>query len=401
MRLFHFTIASLVVIATSICAGDAVPLPGNAKGNQLGNVSFVRAFENLPNFTRPVFLCGAGDETNRVFVVEQAGRIFVFENSDEVSETKTFLDIRGKVLSAGNEEGLLGLAFASDFKESGEFYVHHSANNPKRNVLARYKVDPETQLADPASEQVLLEVAQPFANHNGGMIAFGPDGMLYLALGDGGFAGDPMNNAQNLGTMLGKIHRIDVRGGEGYKIPEDNPFASRQNARGEIWAYGLRNAWRFSFDRENGNLWAGDVGQNRLEEIDVITKGGNYGWRIFEGTTSFMNPNRLTAQDGYVPPVVEYGRSEGVSVTGGYVYRGEKVPDLVGHYVYGDFGTGNVWALKYEDSEVKLNEKFATVSTLSSFGEDDAGELYAVSLEGKIYRAVSSASDSASDSGEF
>ena len=233
-----------------------------------------------------------------------------------------------------------------------------------------------------------MEIGQPFSNHNGGHITFGPDGYLYVGLGDGGSGGDPRGHGQNLRTLLGTILRIDVSTLDvtgSYAVPPDNPFVGVEGARPEIWAYGLRNPWRFSFDRETGELWAGDVGQNKLEEIDIITPGGNYGWNIMEGSSCFRD-NRCD-RDEFVPPVAEYGRDGGCSVTGGYVYRGSRLPALVGAYLYGDFCTGKIWALRYDGSRVTENAQIAdTDLQISSFAEGPDGEVYILSFTGQIAR---------------
>ena len=246
-------------------------------------------------------------------------------------------------------------------------------------------------VADPESEVIIMEVEQPYANHNAGQLAFGPDGYLYIALGDGGSAGDPLGNGQNLTTMLGSILRIDVSGLSGpgdYEIPADNPFVGIEGAREEIWAYGLRNPWRFSFDSETGLLWAGDVGQNSLEEIDIITKGANYGWNIMEGSQCY-SPATSCNQSDLTLPVAEYDHSQGCSVTGGYVYRGEQITSLQGYYIYGDYCSGNIWALAYDGSVVTENLLLVDSElSITSFGEDLAGNLYILDRQGGIYTLV-------------
>ncbi len=358
------------------------PLP------KVKSYGIAKAFEKL-RFSRPLFLTYAPDGSDRIFVVEQPGRILVFPNDPKVKSYKVFLDIRKKVSSYG-EEGLLGLAFHPRYRDNGYFYIYYSAPKPRRSVVARYQVskgDPDR--ADPNSEKILMEIAQPYSNHNGGMMAFGPDGYLYISLGDGGAAGDPHNNSQNLKTLLGSILRIDVdnRGaGKNYAIPPDNPFAGRKDARPEIWAYGLRNVWRFSFDRFTGRLWAADVGQDRWEEVDIIVKGGNYGWRVMEGNQCY-NPPKNCNKSGFIPPVVVHNRKEARSLIGGYVYRGSSLKSLFGAYIYGDFITGNTWALFYD--EKKVVKHFLLVSTkrnISSFGEDRDGELYFTAFDGYIYK---------------
>ena len=291
-----------------------------------------------------------------------------------------------------SEEGLLGLAL--DPKPTSEhLYVYYSASNPRRSVVARFTLAPDASAADPDSELVIMEVAQPYANHNGGQLAFGPDGYLYVGLGDGGAAGDPQGHGQDTSTLLGAILRIDVSQAtpeRPYAIPPDNPLNSENTeggGRGEIWAYGLRNPWRFSFDRETGQLWAGDVGQNRWEEIDLITRGANYGWNALEGNHCFR-PNDGCQRDGMTPPVWEYSLDgKPCSVIGGYVYRGSAIPWLHGAYVYGDFCSGRVFGLRYADGQVTEHRQLAdTGRRIMSFGQDNHGELYLLSQESGIYR---------------
>ena len=345
------------------------------------------AFPNL-TFSRPVDLQHPGDGSDRLFVVEQAGVIKVFDNNASTAVAQIFLDIRSRVNDSGNEEGLLGLAFHPDYKNNGYFYVNYTANPPRRTVIARYRVTNNPNQADPNSELIVLQFDQPFSNHNGGQLAFGPEGYLYIATGDGGSGGDPNNNGQSLQTLLGKILRLDVNnpsGGRNYGIPLDNPFAGTGN-REEIYAYGLRNPWRFSFDPVTNWLWAGDVGQSRLEEIDIIEKGKNYGWRIMEGNLCF-NPSSGCNMTGLVKPIWEYGRSLGISVTGGHVYRGSSVPELVGAYIYGDFGSGRIWALRYDGVNPPVNtELMDTNLGIASFGSDKNFELYICAFDSRIYR---------------
>ncbi len=342
----------------------------------------VRAFPNLV-FNRPLFLTAPPDGSNRIFVVEQNGVIRVFPNDENVIASTVFLDIRTQVLSPGGEEGLLGFALAPDYAASGYFYTYYSVASPRRTRLSRWRVSTgDPNLADASSEEVLLSIPQPFSNHNGGSMAFGPDGMLYLAVGDGGSGNDPQNNAQDLTNLLGKVLRLAADG----SIPPDNPFVSGvAGERGEIWAYGLRNPWRGSFDRSTGDLWLGDVGQNSREEIDIILRGRNYGWRVYEGDQSNINPNSYPPS-AYEQPIVTYSHQVGRSVTGGYVYRGSRLADLIGAYLYADFGSGRVWALVREAGQVLSNELVASVPTPASFGEDEAGELYICSFDGNIYR---------------
>lgn len=346
------------------------------------------AFPKL-NFHRPVDLQHSGDNTNRIFVIDQPGEIFVFKNEPTTSTKELFLDIKSKVDDGGNEEGLLGLAFHPNYKSNGYFYVNYTASNPNRTVISRFKVSSDPDKADPSSELVLLEFRQPFSNHNGGQVSFGPDGFLYIATGDGGSGGDPHGNGQDKSSLLGKILRIDVdrnANGNHYAIPGDNPFAGSNEYRQEIYAYGLRNPWRFSFDPVTKNLWTGDVGQNAYEEIDIIVKGGNYGWNTMEGKHCF-EPSRGCKTSGLLLPIWEYDRSEGVSVTGGFVYRGAKVPSLKGKYIFADYGSGNIWALDPSNTNNPVVTKLAASNLhVASFGVDQNNELYMCSFDGKIYR---------------
>jgi uncharacterized repeat protein (TIGR03806 family) len=346
-------------------------------------VSPVNAFPNL-FFSSPVYLTHAGDGSDRLFVVEQGGRIYQFENRADVTSANVYLDIQDRVLFGG-EMGLLGLAFAPGFASNGEFYVYYVADNPRRSVLSRFTVsDPENGVPDSASEVVLLEVPQPYSNHNGGTIAFGSDGYLYIALGDGGAAGDPLNHGQNTETLLGAVLRIKPEE-SGYSVPHDNPFVSSSTVLPEIWAYGFRNPYRFSFDRDSGALWLADVGQGEIEEIDVVQAGGNYGWRWYEGSQVYVDgaPNQT-----FVGPVYEYDHTQGVSITGGYVYRGDAVPSLAGKYIYGDFAYSTVWALSVDDQFQALQNDvlFTSPQNISAFGEDESGELFLVGYGGSIYR---------------
>lgn len=365
----------LLLCAIAACSSDA----------QTSTIRLRNAFPRL-HFANPVDFQHAGDGTNRVFVVEQQGIIRVFENSSAADSARVFLDIRDRVVDGG-EQGLLGLAFHPNYEENGFFYVNYTTPDPLRTVIARFSVNPSNQnRADTSSQFVLLEFNQPFSNHNGGQLAFGPDGFLYIAVGDGGSGGDPNNNGQRLNTLLGKILRIDVNGAPPYSIPSDNPFANATaDERREIYAFGLRNPWRFSFDPANGWLWAGDVGQNAWEEIDIIERGRNYGWRLMEGRHCY-NPRSNCDTTGLTLPIWEYGRDLGVSVTGGHVYRGVRVSELVGEYVYGDFGSGNIWGLRY-DGQAPASNRLLLKSGLSiaSFGVDAANELYICAFDGSIY----------------
>jgi glucose/arabinose dehydrogenase len=347
-----------------------------------------RVFPQL-SFERPVELTHAGDGTNRLFVLEQRGVIHVFENRPDVERTEVFLDLREVVLREGNEEGLLGLAFHPRFRENGELIVYYSTR-PRSSIVSRFRVSKDDpNRVDRDSEEKLLQIPQPYSNHNGGSIRFGPDGYLYIGLGDGGKANDPHGHAQNLRTLLGSILRIDVdRQDEGfaYAIPKDNPFVGRDDARGEIWAYGLRNVWRLAFDSQTGQLWAADVGQDRFEEINIIVRGGNYGWNLREGLHDFI-PITPVKSPELIDPVVEYFRDQGISVTGGLVYRGPSLREYEGAYFYGDYELGNVWAL-WRDDEGQVDNRLVarTGLEIAAFGEDQQGEMYLCAFDGGIYQ---------------
>ncbi len=325
------------------------------------------------------------------YVTEQAGRITQVTPSASRSAIKVVLDITDRVSTDGNEEGLLGLALAPDSASTGTYYVYYSAGHPRRGVLSRFfLVPPDADAA--GSEAVLMEVPEPFSNHNGGQIVFGSDGYLYIGLGDGGSARDPQGNGQNLGTLLGSILRIDVSDGSaGYVVPPDNPFAGRSSARGEIWAYGLRNPWRFSFDPTTGDLWAGDVGQSTREEIDLIVRGGNYGWNVMEGFGCVGGGSNCD-KDGFLLPVADYENGGGnCSVTGGFIYRGSAIPGLQGAYVYSDYCSGKIWALRLDGSKVTQQKQIGRADfNVSSFAQGNDLELYVLdhSESGGIYKIV-------------
>ncbi|QIB65941.1 PQQ-dependent sugar dehydrogenase [Kineobactrum salinum] len=350
-----------------------------------GSLSLRQRYPAL-NFPGALFLAAVPGE-DRLAVVRQSGRLEVFEQADTVASKRTVLNLEQRVLFAG-EQGLLGLAFDPDFAGNRYIYLHYSAAEPRRSVISRFHWPVQSDLVDPASEKIILEVAQPFANHNGGMLAFGPDDMLYIALGDGGGGGDPRNNGQDTTTLLGSLLRIDVHPADPalpYAVPLDNPFVDDPAVRDEIWAYGLRNPYRFSFDRATGELWLGDVGQGALEEIDIVRAGDNLGWRVFEGTQRFDGSANMLPDNAFTPPVFEYGRAEGIAVIGGYVYRGSALPSLLGHYIYTDFGSGTVWALDYDGERVLSNQVIATADTPTSLGEDHAGEVFVVSRQGGLF----------------
>ncbi len=327
-----------------------------------------------------------------VLVTEQSGRVLLFRQED-LDEEHIFvtepLDLRDQVSSRGSEEGLLGLAL--DPADNSHVYLYHSAANPRRSVVSRFDYHWGRGEVDADTELVILEVEQPYANHNGGQIAFGPDGYLYIGLGDGGSAGDPLGSGQDTSTLLGSILRIDVSEStpqQPYAIPPDNPFAN-VGGRPEIWAYGLRNPWRFSFDRGTGDLWTGDVGQNEWEEIDIIERGGNYGWNTLEGNHCF-NPRDNCNRQGTIPPVWEYSLDgQPCSVIGGNVYRGNAIPWLRGAYIYGDFCSGKIHGLRHQNGQVTEQKELAdTGMRIMSFVEDNTGELYLLSQTEGLYRLV-------------
>ncbi|MBI2855680.1 MAG: PQQ-dependent sugar dehydrogenase [Chloroflexi bacterium] len=370
---------------------EGSPSPTSAYG-PLQPLRVERAFPNL-TFRQLTNLVQPEGGQGHLFVTEQEGRILTLPTNPQAAHAALFLDISGQVSTRHNEEGLLGLAFDPDYQSNGYLYVYYSASNPRRSVLSRFSISlGDPGVAQPDSELVILEIPQPFGNHNGGQIAFGPDDYLYVGLGDGGSGGDPQGNGQDTGTLLGSILRIDVQNASQdtpYRIPPDNPFVGISAAREEIWAYGLRNPWRFSFDTEPGLLWAGDVGQNQWEEIDIVRKGLNYGWSITEGRHCF-SPARGCDMIGLELPVAEYGRSQGCSVTGGYVYRGQATPWLRGVYVYGDFCSGRIWGLRYEDGAVTQKALLVESGLLiTSFGHDLQGNLYVLSRSEGIYLLTS------------
>ncbi len=345
-------------------------------------------------FERPLFIGHAGDGSGLLYVVEQIGLIWTV---DPTGARKAFADIRDRVSRKHNEEGLLGLAFHPKFAENRRVFLHYNSSlTPKRtSVVSEFTVKDGVLVPD--SERKVLTLAQPFGNHKGGMIAFGPDGKLYIGFGDGGSANDPFKVGQDLGSLLAKILRIDVDvrpGGAAYGVPPDNPFVAHAGAKPEIWAYGLRNPWRFSFDKKTGELWAGDVGQESWEEVDVIEKGGNYGWNAFEGSHPFtaagLVGGPLKGPSPHTPPIAEYPiPAKGRSITGGYVYRGAAIPKLDGMYLFGDFVSGRIWGCaKQADGKYRTSELFHTKLSIASFGEDAAGELYFATFEGLLHKVL-------------
>ena len=340
------------------------------------------------DFDLPLLVTHAGDKDDHLYVVEKTGRVYQF---DALNKRKTlYLDASSLITTRGEEQGLLSIAFHPEFDNNGYLFIYYTARNGD-NTLARLTVEPKGRKPiDLQTLEVLIAVEDPASNHNGGMLVFGKDGYLYLGMGDGGRGGDPWNNAQDLSTLLGKMLRIDVNQAPGYSIPADNPFNAVANARAEIWSYGLRNPWRHSIDPATGDLWIADVGQNKWEEINwqpARSEGGhNYGWRRMEGKHCFKPKWRC--DNGKVTlPIAEYPHKDGCSVTGGYVYRGRELADLQGLYVFGDFCTGTIWAID-KNNRFNKTKLLDTDLNISSFGEDQAGEIYVVDYGGGIYKLV-------------
>lgn len=349
----------------------------------------IRIEPYIRGINQPVDIAYSPDSTGRMFVLERPGKIRVIKNNQLAGSP--FLDLTPLIGSSGQEQGLLGLAFHPKFRENGFFYVNYT-DSKGNTVVARYKASPGSDQADGNSASVVFRQDQPYPNHNGGHLAFGPDGYLYLGLGDGGSANDPQGNGQNLGTFLGKLLRIDVDAAAPYGIPATNPFKDRQGAKPEVWAFGLRNPWRFGFDRATGDLYIADVGQDSWEEVDfqpANSKGGeNYGWNRMEGLHCFK-PKDNCDKNGITLPIAEQENPrEGCSVTGGYVYRGRADLPMVGYYIYSDYCSGTFWALKRDAQGAWQKTKVADgPKSISAFGEDEAGELYVASLsEGIVYR---------------
>ncbi|MCM2371148.1 PQQ-dependent sugar dehydrogenase [Aporhodopirellula aestuarii] len=375
-------------------------------------IEVVEAYPNL-RISRPIIMSGAGDGSGRLFVASQTGEIYSFDQDDaQIEDPDLFLDLSDRVTykDRENEEGFLGLTFHPKFKENGRLYVYYTTSaRPHVSILSEFHTveGSQNRIGDPNSERVLMKVQQPFWNHNGGTVTFGPDGYLYIGLGDGGKANDPLKSAQDMSKVLGSILRIDVDSrdeGMPYAIPQDNPLVGRSNVWPEIYAWGVRNIWRMAFDPATGELWAADVGQNDWEEINLIRKGGNYGWSLREGAHSFTlgggkgsGPNpRL------IEPLVEYPHTDdwGKSVTGGLVYRGKETPELNGYYLYGDYVSGRLWAMKIDPESKKVIENRPIAwqqLPVFTFGETESGEALMSTMMGggRIYRFVAKKNDSA------
>jgi len=364
-------------------------------------------------FNKPLFVTSLPEDANILYVVEQGGRIKIIKNGHVLDED--FLNIDKQVVNPnrpGDERGLLGFAFHPDHSKNGKFYVNYM-NNDGFTVVSEFTVQSKEK-SDPSSERILFDLEQPYRNHNGGHMEFGPDGYLYISIGDGGKAGDPLNAGQDLNTILGKVIRIDVNI-HPYGIPKSNPYYGQKDKRGEIWAWGLRNVWRFSFDRKTGDIYYGDVGQNKWEEVNfepADSPGGvNYGWRLMEASHCY-NPDNNCPEEGLTMPIIEYPNdanymvvlgggsqadAEGCSVTGGYVYRGKQIKGLQGYYMFGDYCSGNIWTFKvvngkavnFENRTEEINLANGEFTTyISSFGEDANGEFYIVEYNGGIYQLI-------------
>ncbi|RYD35786.1 MAG: glucose sorbosone dehydrogenase [Verrucomicrobiaceae bacterium] len=354
---------------------------------------------------RPISLVQSPDGSGRQFLVQQKGKILILPKDPAGSETKTFLDLSDRKMEENDfEEGLLGLAFHPKYKENGRVFVYYSQQDPKHSVISEFKVskdDPDK--LDPSTERILLTVPQPFWNHNSGNTLFGPDGFLYISFGDGGKGGDPLRFGQNRFMLLGKIIRIDVdsrTGSRGYGIPKDNPFLNREAMQPEIYAWGLRNPWGLSFDKETGLFWCADVGQDIWEEINIVEKGGNYGWSWREGKHPFNQRQEAPPEEAkFIDPIHEYSHAEGISVTGGFVYHGKEAPAIKGAYIFGDFGNGRIWSLRYDPAtktvsdhqlliDAKLDAKGEAAFKPTAFCEDANGEAIMLDWRGGLYRML-------------
>ena len=343
-------------------------------------------FENLTN------LIQIDDDTGGFIVTEQSGLVYYFPNDQDVLGSNVLLDIRDRVSRQHNEEGLLGIALSPNYKVDRYLYIFYSAAKPRRSVLSRFVLHNDfISVRNNFTETVILEVPQPYGNHNGGQIAFGPEGFLYISLGDGGGVGDPERHAQNVNTLLGSILRIDVTDdiyGERYRVPDDNPFIDMPNVKTEIWAYGFRNPWRFSFDSHTGNLFVGDVGQEKIEEIDIVRKGQNYGWPVMEGSLCYSPSIDCNASD-MIPPIIQHSNDHECSVIGGYVYRGVGLSVLNGSYIYGDYCSGKIWGVNMEAlMQGKAKPRLLVDSDLyiTSFAQDFSGNVYVLSQNSGVYR---------------
>jgi glucose/arabinose dehydrogenase len=376
--IFLFVFASLVS-----------PLSRHAMAQQLPDAPAVHLESVVSGLSAPLDCQTARDGTGRLFIVQQGGTIRIVK-AKKLLPTP-FLNV-ASLIESGGEKGLLGLAFHPSYKSNGRFFINYTrrVSGQLQTVIAEYHVSSsDPNVADPNSGRIVLNFNQPFDNHNGGQMAFGPDGYLYIGTGDGGSGGDPQGNGQKLSTLLAKMLRIDINSGSPYAVPPDNPFVGVSGAKGEIWAYGLRNPWRFSFDRQNGKrLFVGDVGQDAWEEVDIVTKGGNFGWNIMEGNHCYPAGSNCNPS-GLIPPIAEYSHSEGEAVIGGYVYRGAAIPALKGLYVFGDYVSGQMWTL--QETQPGVWQRSALLTTglnISALGRSANNELYVVDYSGTLYKLV-------------
>ena len=379
---FAMTRSLAFVILCAVLAPTCSPTPSPPSGPPIANGLALRVVAQ--GLQDPLYLTAPASDP-RLFVVEQPGRIRIVREGRLLAAP--FLDITRRV-GYGGERGLLGMAFHPRYAHNGFFYVNYTDRNGDTRI-ERYQVSERLDVADPATGKLVLVVPQPYANHNGGMVTFGPDGMLYIGMGDGGSGGDPHGNGQDRGTLLGALLRIDVDRGDPYAIPPDNPFVGRRDARPEIWAWGLRNPWRFCFDPVTHRLYIADVGQGRWEEVDVVDSrepGLNFGWNLMEGAHCFRSPG--CDQHGLVLPRVEYGHPQGCSVTGGFVYRGAGMAELQGHYFYADYCAGWIRSFSLDHEQVTQHRQWnvGNIGSVMSFGEDASGELYVLSASGRVYR---------------
>lgn len=387
------SLTALMIFAFAVSAGNS------QEKTHPDSIRLVETFTGL-KINRPVSLIVAPDGTDREFLVQQRGQILILPKDRSSKEAATFLDISDRNMEEKEfEEGLLGLAFHPKFKENGKFYIYYSQQNPKRSVISEMQVSKsDPNKADPATERVLLEVPQPFWNHNSGNMLFGKDGYLYICFGDGGKRDDPLRLAQNMFVFNGKIIRIDIDTKSGvreYGIPKDNPFVGKEGVREEIWALGLRNPWGIAIDEETGKFWLADVGQDAWEEINIIVKGGDYGWSYMEGVGKFVKRKEDQPEGAeFIAPVHAYSRDKGLSITGGYVYRGTTAPAWKGYYIFSDWASGRIWAMKGDDdgtdpigNAVKIFERPKSNETFkpAAMYPDANGEMIILSWDGKVY----------------
>lgn len=386
--LSRISVLGIVFAIDSDSTGDSTVAGDSA----VSNIPRIAIQIIAKGFKDPVYLTYHPGLPGRLLVVEQAGKVVPLQGG-KLLETP-FLDLTSQV-SSGGEKGLLSIAFSPDLEKHNKVYANYTAEKKQflvsqlETIVSSFSLNVTDATALKSSERVVMRIVQPYENHNGGQLAFGPDGFLYIGMGDGGLRMDPHGHGQDTQTLLGDMLRIDPTKGDPYEVPSDNPFVESKRGAKEIFAWGLRNPWRFSFDRKTGTLWAGDVGQDTEEEIDIIEKGMNYGWSIFEGTICLRMKFDCLGLN-HQSPVVTYGRKDGVSVTGGYVYRGKLFPNLDGIYFFGDFGSGKIWGLKYENGKVLWHKLMLdTELNISSFGEDSDGELYVVAHpQGEVYQVV-------------